>query len=103
MMAAFNVTQLKDFGYNETTDFSDPEDPRWVARPYVRSDFVNRTGPFTSQSITSRVQEIAREQPYSEREEVEAALDEAWADGEAQKRSIERKPEPIPRYRRFVV
>lgn len=99
-MAAFNVTHLQDFGYKETTDFGDPEDPRWSARPYVHTDFENRSGPFTQQAITNRIQEIAREQPYSELAQVEAALDEAWADGTAQKRS---RTGPIPRFRRFVM
>lgn len=97
-MAAFNVTRLQDFGYDEVTDFGDPEDARWSARPYIHKDFEDRTGPFTQQAITARVQEIAREQPYSELSEVEAALEEAWADGSAQKRS---RTGPIPRYRRF--
>lgn len=99
-MAAFNVTRLQDFGYDEATDFGDPEDQRWAARSYVHQDFVNRAGPFTQQAITARVQEIAREQPYSELAEVEAALEEAWADGSAQKRSVDG---PIPRYRRFIM
>lgn len=100
MMAAFNVTKLNDFGYNEVTDFGDPEDSRWSARPYVHTDFETGTGPFSKQAVTDRVQEIAREQPYSELAEVEAALDEAWADGTAQKRS---RAGPVPRFRRFVV
>ncbi|KAJ4300954.1 hypothetical protein N0V90_003043 [Kalmusia sp. IMI 367209] len=100
MMAAFNVTKLQDFGYTEETDFGDPEDPRWSARPYLRTDVDNRSGPFTQQAITARVQEIARQQPYSELAQVEAALEEAWADGSAQKRSA---PGPIPRFRRFMM
>lgn len=105
MMAAFNVTQLQGFGYNETTDFSDPEDPRWSARPFVQSDFTGRSGPFTAQTIADRVQQLAREQPYSELTQVENALDQAWANGGPQKRSIEecKKSSPIPRYRRFIV
>ncbi|KAK7953039.1 hypothetical protein PG988_013733 [Apiospora saccharicola] len=46
MMAAFNVTALRDLGYDETTDFSDPMDPRWRARPFDRSDFRDRKGLF---------------------------------------------------------
>ncbi|KAF1953920.1 phenol oxidase A [Byssothecium circinans] len=105
MMAAFNVTQLQELGYNETTDFSDPEDPRWSARPFTQTDLNARSGPFTVQSINDRIQEIARQQPYSELAQVEAALASAWADGTAQKRDIEEynKAGPIPHYRRFVV
>lgn len=99
-MAAFNVTRLQDFGYTEVTDFGDPEDPRWSARPYVHADLESRSGPFTQEAITARIQEIALEQPYSERTQVEAALEEAWVDGSAQKRS---QAGPIPRYRRFIV
>jgi bilirubin oxidase len=103
MMAAFNVTKLQDFGYDEVTDFGDPEDRRWSARPFTQTDFKARTGPFTQQSISARVQEIAREQPYSERAQVEEALDEAWADGSAEKRDVSGKAtSPIPRYRRFA-
>lgn len=105
-MAAFNVTQLKELGYNETTDFSDPEDPRWSARPFVQTDFKNRAGPFTSQSITSRVSELALQQPYSEQQAVEAALAAAWADGTAQKRSTDKNVKAHGaserRVRRFV-
>ncbi|KAH8155670.1 uncharacterized protein LAJ45_00680 [Morchella importuna] len=34
MMAAFNVTQLVDFGYPETTKFIDPMEERWRDKPY---------------------------------------------------------------------
>ena len=97
-MAAFNVTQLQELGYDEETDFSDPEDPRWSAVPFNQANFIGRTGPFTPQAITSRVSELALQQPYSEQEEVEAALAAAWADGSAQKRSAD----ALPQVRRFV-
>ncbi|KAF2118746.1 bilirubin oxidase [Lophiotrema nucula] len=100
MMAAFNVTQLPDFGYDETTDFGDPMDPRWRAKPYAQSDFTARTGPFTQQAITARIQELANEQPYSELEQVEDALSNAKAKREACEK---RAAGPIPRYRRFAV
>lgn len=105
MMAAFNVTKLQDFGYEEVTDFGDPEDPRWAAKPFVQTDFRGRSGPFTPQAITARVQEIALEQPYSELAEVEEALQEAWMDGDAEKRDISSPDSagPVPRYRRFIV
>ncbi|KAL5445187.1 hypothetical protein PMIN07_010186 [Paraphaeosphaeria minitans] len=77
MMAAFNVTQLTDFGYDEGTDFGDPEGLRWSARPYFYTNSQLGTGPFSTQAVPDRIQEIAREQPYSELAEVEAALDEA--------------------------
>jgi len=108
MMAAFNVTQLQELGYNEATDFSDPEDPRWSARPFVQSDWTAKTGPFTQQALTARVQEIARQQPYSEQPQVEAALAAAWADGTAQKRDVKEGygkevSGAVSRVRRFIV
>ena len=108
MMAAFNVTQLQELGYNEATDFSDPEDPRWSARPFVQSDWTAKTGPFTQQALTARVQEIARQQPYSEQPQVEAALAAAWADGTAQKRDVKegfgnKVSGAVSRVRRFIV
>ena len=43
-----------------------------------REEFESRTGDFSADAITERVQEIARQQPYSELEDVEQALDEYW-------------------------
>jgi bilirubin oxidase len=108
MMAAFNVTQLKELGYNEKTDFGDPEDPRWSARPFVQSQWTSKTGPFTSAAVTTRIQEIARQQPYSEQPQVEAALAAAWADGTAQRRDLSKRGAKwasgiVSRVRRFVV
>lgn len=108
MMAAFNVTQLQELGYTEETNFSDPEDPRWSARPFVQSDWTSKTGPFTQQAVTTRVQEIALQQPYSEQAQVEAALAAAWADGSAQKRDLEQHEDsqasgPISRVRRSLM
>tara|TARA_R110002003_G_scaffold48_5_gene3961 strand:+ start:43499 stop:43822 length:324 start_codon:yes stop_codon:yes gene_type:complete len=107
-MAAFNVTQLQELGYNETTDFSDPEDARWAAKPFVQAEWVAKTGPFTQQAVNTKVQQLALQQPYSEQAQVEAALTAAWADGSAQKRSVtEGKTDHaagvISRVRRFLV
>jgi bilirubin oxidase len=33
MMAAFNVTALKDLGYDEKTHFIDPMEPQYRAKP----------------------------------------------------------------------
>ncbi|KAI0447314.1 Cupredoxin [Xylaria telfairii] len=114
MMAAFNVTMLQNFGYNETTDFSDPEDDRWDAEPFVLADFRAGTGIFTPEAIQAKVELLARQQPYSELDAVEAALDTFWegkdiGDPSAalQKREAVAGPcpttSPIPRYRRFMV
>jgi bilirubin oxidase len=108
MMAAFNVTQLQELGYKEKTDFSDPEDPRWSAVPFVQTDWTARSGPFTAQAVDARVREIALQQPYSEQVQVEAALAAAWAGGTAQKRDGGQNREgrfsgSISRVRRSVV
>lgn len=108
MMGAFNVTKLENFGYNETTDFGDPMDPRWRAVPYNDNDFQNGQGPFSTVAVKTKVEALAREQPYSELDEVEAALDEFYAQGQKKRHVGESdlKAEaagPIPRYRRFVV
>ncbi|KAK8045866.1 hypothetical protein PG996_013930 [Apiospora saccharicola] len=66
MMAAFNVTALRDLGYDETTDFSDPMDPRWRARPFDRSDFRDRNGIFGEEAIREKVGGLARQRPYSD-------------------------------------
>ncbi|KAF2275287.1 bilirubin oxidase [Westerdykella ornata] len=105
MMAAFNVSALANFGYTEVTDFADPMDQRWRARPYAQSDYTSRTGPFSDQSITDRVKELAQQQPYSELSQVESALDDYWAQNKKRSADDCEKPAtgPIPRYRRFVV
>lgn len=104
MMAAFNVTQLPNWGYNET-DFSDPEDTRYAAKPYNRADFTNRSGSFTEQSIQETIKDLALDQPYSQLEEIEEGLDKHWANN-PQKRDAKcnsAQEGPIPRYRRLVV
>ncbi|KAF2031423.1 Cupredoxin [Setomelanomma holmii] len=108
MMAAFNVTQLQELGYNEQTDFSNPEDARWSAKPFVQTEWSAKTGPFTQQAVNTKVRELALQQPYSEQAQVEAALSAAWADGSAQRRGVEKglavhNSGPISRVRRFVV
>ncbi|OLN81026.1 Bilirubin oxidase 2 [Colletotrichum chlorophyti] len=71
MMAAFNVTALADFGYNETS-FADPMEARWRAVPVRAADF-------TREAITRKVQFMASLQPYNNVEEVLRRLDAYWA------------------------
>lgn len=80
------------YSYDETTDFSDPMDPRWRAVPFSRSDFTARTGPFTDAAITAKVNLLAEEEPYSQ-------LDEALE--VYGKRDAIPSSKPIPRYRRI--
>ncbi|KFA50055.1 hypothetical protein S40293_06829 [Stachybotrys chartarum IBT 40293] len=94
MMAVFNATALTSLGYDETTDFSDPMDPRWRAVPFSRSDFTARTGPFTDAAITAKVNLLAEEEPYSQ---LDDAL-EVYG-----KRDVITSSKPIPRYRRIKI
>jgi bilirubin oxidase len=111
MMAAFNVTALPNFGYNETS-YIDPMEPRWRAKPFVLSDLQNRNGPFSDASIQQQVLFMASLNPYSHVEEAEAALKEYWrANGAGNPNAVvvkrdgspesTRQEVPIPRYRRF--
>jgi hypothetical protein len=49
-------------------------DARWRAVPFSRSDFVARTGPFSDGSVTAKVEQLAREEPYSQLDEALEAL-----------------------------
>ena len=103
-MAAFDVTKLQNFGYNETTDFHDPEDARWSAKPFTAADLTARSGIFSEEKIRARVNELALEQPYSELAQVTASLEEYYkANKKRQDECKERPAGPIPRYRRFQV
>lgn len=100
MMAAFNVTALPNFGYNETTSYIDPMEQRWRAKDFVAEEFTGRTGAFSDEGIQAMAEEYATANPYSNVEEVEAALDAFYANQELKPREEEG---PIPRYRRFSV
>ncbi|KAK1983292.1 multicopper oxidase [Colletotrichum cereale] len=78
MMAAFNVTVLPDFGYNETK-FIDPMEQRWRAKPYVMADLRTRAGPFSDASIEESVHFMANTEAYSNVDEVSQKLEEYWA------------------------
>ncbi|KAH7376939.1 multicopper oxidase [Plectosphaerella cucumerina] len=70
MMAAFNVTSLKDLGYEETS-FSDPMEARWRAVPVA-------TGDYEAQAVTDKIETMARLQPYNNVKTVEEKLREYW-------------------------
>ncbi|SPO03603.1 probable Bilirubin oxidase [Cephalotrichum gorgonifer] len=97
MMAAFNVTALPDFGYNETS-YIDPMEDRWRAKPYVVADLRARTGPFTDQAITERVEFMANLDPYSHVADVMEALDDYYQDNTSNvgTRSVEHGPQGGP-------
>jgi hypothetical protein len=102
MMAAFNVTSLEDFGYGGT-DFLDPMQEEWRAKPYTMADVKARTGPFSQESITRTVEAMAKANPYGDIQEVEKALDEYWRSKIVTARGDSAPTGPLPRYRRFSV
>lgn len=78
MMAAFNVTALVDFGYEETAGFADPMEDRWRAKKFSGDEFATRTGPFSERSIRAMVEEYTTANPYSDVNQVMNALDDYW-------------------------
>ncbi|KAH7309875.1 Cupredoxin [Stachybotrys elegans] len=65
MMAAFNVTILDGYGYNETT-FLDPMDPTWRPKPYNVNELRSRSGYFSDQKIIERINFMASFDPYGD-------------------------------------
>jgi bilirubin oxidase len=102
MMAAFNVSMLDNFGYTETTDFFDPMDARWRAVAFDAAEFSARSGAFDESTIISHIQDLANQQPYSELEEVEEALDEYWAENGDGNPNAPGSSTSARRFRRFT-
>jgi bilirubin oxidase len=78
MLAAFNVTALSDLGYPETTHFIDPMEPRYRAVGFSESDFQTRSGVFSQQGITDKLNFFIGLDAYSHVNEVESALVQYW-------------------------
>jgi bilirubin oxidase len=79
MMAALNVTALKDLGYDEKTHFIDPMEPQYRAKPFNDADFINRNGDFSSDAIEAKVKFFQDLEAYKKVGEVESKLEEYWA------------------------
>jgi hypothetical protein len=79
MLAAFNVTALSDFGYNETTRFIDPMEPRYRPVSFSDADYKNRAGPFSEQGIKDKLDFFIKLDAYNKVDEVEKALAEYWS------------------------
>jgi bilirubin oxidase len=79
MMASFNVTALKDLGYDEKTHFIDPMEPQYRAKPFADADFVNRNGDFSSDAIEAKVKFFQNLEAYKNVNVVETKLEEYWA------------------------
>ncbi|KZL80040.1 bilirubin oxidase [Colletotrichum incanum] len=71
MMAAFNVSVLTDLGYDET-QFADPMETEWRAK---KED----AAAYRYDAIKSRIEYMAKFQPYNRLDEVESKLDAYWA------------------------
>lgn len=69
-MAAFNVTSLGDFGYPETSGFTDPMEDRFRAKPYRQ---------FSAAEVEKALESFSMLGAYAEGEQVEDALNEYWA------------------------
>ncbi|POS74969.1 bilirubin oxidase [Diaporthe helianthi] len=65
MMAAFNVTALANWCYNDTTQFLDPMEAKFRAKPFGAGDFQARAGLFSDEAIEEAVKELAEDDPYS--------------------------------------
>ncbi|KAK0389117.1 hypothetical protein NLU13_2692 [Sarocladium strictum] len=70
MMAAFNVTQLQDLGYPETS-FADPMEQRWRAIAFDAQDY-------DADAIKTKIEAMALLQPYNNIAEVEEVLNDFW-------------------------
>ncbi|KAL1643179.1 hypothetical protein SLS61_009379 [Didymella pomorum] len=79
MLAAFNVTALADFGYNETTRFIDPMDPQYRAVSFNDDDYAKRNGPFSESEIKKKLDWFVKLDAYNKVDEVEKALAEYWS------------------------
>ncbi|KAK1574250.1 bilirubin oxidase [Colletotrichum navitas] len=71
MMAAFNVSVLTDLGYDET-QFADPMETEWQAK-------TEDPAAYAFNAVKSRIEYMAKFQPYNNVEEVESRLDAYWA------------------------
>ncbi|CAD0012983.1 unnamed protein product, partial [Aureobasidium pullulans] len=78
MMAAFNVTVLADLGYNDTTRFLDPMEPKYRAVDYPASDFTSHTGVFSDSAIDQKLDFFANLDAYAHEADADAALVSYW-------------------------
>jgi bilirubin oxidase len=79
MMAALNVTALKDLGYDEKTSFIDPMEPKYRAKSFSADDLANRGGDFSNDAIEAKCKQFQDMDAYKKVNEVEAKLEEYWA------------------------
>lgn len=78
MMAALNVTALKDLGYDEKTSFIDPMDTKYRAKSFAPSDLTDRKGDFDYDAIEKKCKDFQDMDAYKKVNEVEEKLEEYW-------------------------
>ncbi|KAI4724307.1 oxidase cueO precursor [Aureobasidium sp. EXF-10728] len=78
MMAALNVTALKDLGYDEKTRFIDPMEPKYRAKSFKPEDYANRDGDFEGSAIEKKCREFQDMDAYKSAPEVEQKLEDYW-------------------------
>ncbi|KAI5265941.1 oxidase cueO precursor [Aureobasidium subglaciale] len=78
MMAALNVTALKDLGYDEKTSFIDPMEPKYRAIKFSEEDYANRDGDFEDEKITKKCKDFQDMDAYKSVKEVEEKLEAYW-------------------------
>ena len=79
MMAAFNVTVLADLGYNDTTRFIDPMEPRYRAVSFPLHDDTNRLGNFADDAIELKVNNFTSLDAYAHVADADNALLAYWS------------------------
>jgi bilirubin oxidase len=79
MMAALNVTALKDLGYDEKTSFIDPMEPKYRAKSFSKDDLDNRGGDFSDAAISEKCKQFQDMDAYKKVNVVEEKLEEYWA------------------------
>ena len=89
MMAALNVTALKDLGYDEKTSFIDPMDTRYRAKSFSKDDPVYRTGDFAYDAIEKKCKEFQDMDAYKKVNEVEEKLEEYWKTRKSQTTTLQ--------------
>jgi bilirubin oxidase len=78
MMAALNVTALKDLGYDEKTSFIDPMEPKYRAKSFSKDDLENRGGDFSDDAINKKCKQFQDMDAYKHANEAEEKLEEYW-------------------------
>ncbi|KJX94221.1 hypothetical protein TI39_contig4207g00004 [Zymoseptoria brevis] len=79
MMVALNITALAGLGYNETTRFLDPMDPKYRAIPFASSDYTNRVKDFDIKSIDAKCDVFTHMDAYAHVGDTVKALDDYWS------------------------